>query len=142
MRQKIKQFPCPGGAVSHHGLPPDTGALDLICTATHPLSACQPAPSPRSSKPWSYRRPKSSTEALGLVLTISSGSPRQREQPWPWGRPWQTNPPHVVLQILLASGFGFQQKRENKVSKEKKQNAPKEGKRSILNKIDEKNRTT
>lgn len=40
-------------------------------------------------------------------------------------RPWQTNPPRAVLQILLAFGFGFQQKDEKRVSKEKIQSAPK-----------------
>lgn len=51
--------------------------------------------------------------------------------------PWQTNPRRAVLQILLAVGFGFQQKDENKVSKEKNK-VPKEGKWNILNKFDEK----
>lgn len=111
-----------------------------------PHGRCQPAsrhPAPGPASRGATRGQNAMRSLWGWCLPFPQALLGRESYLVRGARPWQTNPPRAVPQILLA--FGFQQKDEKRVSKEKKpkkRKCPKEDKWNILNKLDEKTRTT
>lgn len=121
-----------------HGLPPGAGALEQVCMAIHSLSACQPAPSPWPRKPRATHGQNPAWRLWGWCSPFPQDLPGRESYVVCGARPWQTNLPCAVLQILLAPGFGFSKKMRTG-STRRKPKCPKEGNWNILNKYAEKN---